>query len=160
MDREAEAKEAAILGLLAGYPSFKATDEFINALLAAVEPYSATAVADACKRFADDGVPDHDKRFVINAAELAGQARLFDGIYNTVRVPLYSGILEMDFGHGRVDMRGLTVDEQDEIMRRHGIAADGRNMALLSLDEKREALQQKAVESRKVAGVPLKLKRF
>jgi hypothetical protein len=145
---ESDAKETSILQLLAGYPQFKPTDEFVDAMLRAVESYSARAVAQACQRFSDGAVPGHDNRYVLNAMELAEQVRLFHDLDARVRVPLYSGILEMDWGRGRVDMRGLTVDEQDRIIEGHGMIGK-QNAAMLSLEEKREALKQGAIEGDK-----------
>lgn len=154
MSIESDAKEASILRLLDNYPNFKATDGFIDALLRGVEPYSARAVELACERFASGAVVGHDNRYVLNGSQLAEQARMFHEMYHCEVIPLHSGILEMDFGHGRVDMRGLTVEEQDQVIRRHGFSPDGRNLALLGLDEKRAALAQQAIEAPKATFRP------
>lgn len=56
----------------------------------------------------------------------------------------YNGLIEMDWGHGRVDLRGLTNDEQDAIIRNHGMIGIGENAkdaALMSLEEKLAALR-------------------
>lgn len=139
-----DAKEACLWSLFDGYPNFKATDEFIERVLDLLEPYSPRAVEHAVRRFGDGGVPGHNTAFVPNGPQIAEQARLFHELYTREVVPLYSGIIEMDFGHGRVDMRGLTVEEQDEVIRRHGVI-DGKNVALLSLEDKRAALKQQAL---------------
>lgn len=145
MTQDRQAKEAIILTFLDNYPLFKVTDGFIDALLRAVEPYSARSVEQACQRFADGAVSGHDNRYVINGPELAEQCRLFDDLRTRTVVPLFSGIIEMDFGHGRVDMRGLTVDEQDRVIDAHGVI-DGKNLALLSLEEKQAVLRQEKID--------------
>ncbi len=85
MSMESDAKEASILQLLDSYPSFRATDAFIEALLAAVEPYSVDAVKQACARFLAGEVDGHNNAYVVNAAELASQARMLDGVLKRYR---------------------------------------------------------------------------
>ena len=58
---------------------------------------------------------------------------------------MHTGIVDMDFGRGKVRMVGLTEAEQDKLIKLKGIMPDGRNASGLSLEEKREALNGKAL---------------
>ena len=147
--KDRDAKEAALWKLWDSYPNFKPTDAFIDSVLAAVEPYSPRAVASSVKRFLNDEVAGHESRYVPNAAQIAGQAKLFDSLYAREVIALHSGILEVDYGHGRIDLRGLTIEEQVEIMRHHGVI-NGCNLALMSLEGKKAALA--GDETKKIEG--------
>lgn len=145
-----------IVQLLEGYLSSASsvTEATIASYVAATEEYELEALRQACQRFNKGDVPGHNNAFPPSAPELAEQARLFDGILKNLRakdVPLYSGLTEIDYGSGRIDMRGLTVAEQDRIMRLGGRAPDGRSLAGMGLADIREALKAEPVA---IAGAP------
>lgn len=143
-DEETTAKEAAIFDLLAGYHQLteKLNDLFLWSFVRQVEDCRPEAVKQACDRIASGRAPGVNNNFPPTPADVASNARLFEEIAARAddRVPLYNGLLEADFGHGRVDMRGLTTDEQDRIAKLHGILPNGQNVAYLSLAEKKELL--------------------
>ncbi len=120
--------------------SFRAslTENQCLAYLDATAESSLGALEKACRAFATGVVSEFNPTFGPPSAPiLAKMARLMEPAN---LVPLYGGLLEVDFGHGRIDLRGLKIEEQDAIMRQHGKTPDGRNYALLSLDEKRAAI--------------------
>lgn len=149
MSMESDAKEAAILSLLSGFPSYRATDTFIEEALASVEAFSVEAVVRACRRYAHGEVPEHNNAFPPSVPQLVVQVRLFEGVLaysKRQEAPrLHSGILEVDCGHGKIDMRGLTVDEQDQVLRLGGKSPDGRNLAGMSVQAIVEALRAEPV---------------
>lgn len=149
MSMESDAKEAAILRMLEIYPQYRATDEFIDALVAIADGHSLQAVRLACDRFRTGQVPGHNNAYVLNGAQFAEQCALFDRAYSDVKVKLFNGLLESDWGHGRVDLRGLTAKQQDRIIDWHDITPDGRNMALMTLEEKVEAVEAPQLEGPK-----------
>lgn len=150
-EEEVTAKAAAIYDLLVGYHQLteKLTDAFLDGFVRVVDDCSPEAVRKACLRIASGRAPGVNSNFPPTPADVAISARLYQDMA-AERVPLYSGILEMDWGHGRVDMRGLTVDEQDRIIEGHG-TINGRNAAMMSLEEKREAIKQPVIEGDKRA---------
>lgn len=140
-DEEAKAaKAAAMYDLLSGY--WQLSEKLNDALLAtyerAVDKCSAEAVSLVCQRIAS-GQAGLNSSFPPTPADIAERAALLDA-GNTRPVTLLNGLIEMDFGHGRVDMRGLDDVQQDAIIRGHGMIGN-RNAALMSLDEKVEALK-------------------
>lgn len=121
----------------------------------AVADASADAVKRSCGQFLAGRVDGHNNSFLPTAAELSANARAWDRAIAQVTAdqelaklnkPIETGILTMDFGHGSVDMRGLTTDEQDVIIRSNG-KLGGRNAAFMSLEEKLAALNQEALPS-------------
>ena len=154
--RERQAREAVILKLIEGYPSLagRATRGLIDAYVDASEHCDIGALNQACKRFARGEVPGQNAAFPPTAAEVAAHAAMLDELRKQTVVRLYNGLLDMDFGHGRVDLRGLTTEEQDQI-RRDGGMIGKKNAALMSLDEKRAALRAlPAPEADKTVPVP------
>jgi hypothetical protein len=134
------AKAAAIYELLSGY--WQLAEKLNDALLAtyerAVEECDVESVALVCSRIAS-GQAGLNTSFPPTPADIAERARLLD----EGRKPspeLYNGLIEMDWGHGRVDMRGLTTEEQDVVIRAHGKLGE-LNLALVSLDGKRAAIR-------------------
>ncbi len=116
----------------------KITARTVAPYIDAVSECSLEAIERACRAFGTGAVPDWNPDYGPPVpVRLAMLARLLEP---TKSVPLYGGLLEVDFGHGRIDLRGLKIEEQDAIMRQHGKTPDGRNYALLSLDEKRAAI--------------------
>lgn len=148
--RERQAREAVILKLIEGFPSLsgRATRGLIDAYVDASEHCHVSALNQACKRFARGEVPGQNPSYPPTAAEVAAQAAMLDEHRKRTIVPLHTGVLNIDFGHGRIDMRGLTEPEQDRIIELGGKTPDGRNFALLSLADKRAALDQKALPNR------------
>lgn len=59
----------------------------------------------------------------------------------------------MDWGRGRVDMRGLTTEEQDQIIDAGGMIGK-QNAATLNLEEKRAALKGIELENKSEAPKP------
>lgn len=141
------AKEALIYGVLQGYWQIaeKLTEEFLATYVNACEDCSVESLRIVCNRIAS-GRAGLNSSFPPTPADIAGRAAMLDDTRKP-SIPLHSGILQMDWGHGTVDMRGLTVEEQDEVIRLHGRAPDGRNLALMTLDEKRAALKQEKIEA-------------
>lgn len=140
------AKEALILDLFDGYLSAKPTAENLRRYLAAVENLSVEAVARSVKQF-NDGLVDRDNRdFAPSAETFAHNAREWQRAIEKREgsdgPELHNGLIECDWGHGRVDLRGLTNAEQDMVMAANGRAPDGRSLAYMSLTEIKSALTQ------------------
>lgn len=148
-EEDRAAKSAAIYGLLAPYHQLteKLTRAFLGAFVDAVDDCRVEAVAQACKRIAQGRAPGVNSNFPPTPADVAISARLFEELAaaRENEIPLYTGIINADFGHGLVDMRGLTEAEQDKIYRLHGMSPDGRNLAFMPLEAKREALKAPAI---------------
>jgi hypothetical protein len=126
--------------------------KLLGTYVSAVEDCGADAVALVCKRISS-GQAGLNSSFPPTPADIAERAALLDA-GSKPQPLLHNGIIEMDFGHGRVDMRGLKTEEQDEIIRLNGKTPDGRNFALLSLAEKRAALDPKALPAPNRVPVP------
>lgn len=139
-DRTRAAKEAVIYGLLSGYWQLadKLTDRLLASYVDACAEVSLAAVRLVCQRI-NRGQAGLNSSFPPSPADIATRAEAVDDAQKPAP-RLFSGILSMDWGHGIVDMRGLTVDEQDLAIQLSGKSPDGRNLALMTLDEKREAL--------------------
>lgn len=135
-----DVKRVAIYNLLRGYWQLaeKLDKAMLSSYLDAVEDCSAESVVRACKRISS-GQAGLNSSFPATPADIAERAAAIDETVRE-RVPQYNGLIEMDWGHGRVDLRGLTNDEQDQIIRGHGMIGD-KNAALLSLEAKRDALR-------------------
>lgn len=136
VDMLRDAKEASIFKLLRGYWQLgeKLNAGLLETYIDAVEENSVEAVRLTCQRIAS-GQSGLNSSFPPTPADIAERATLLDSA--TKPEPgKYNGLLEMDWGHGRVDLRGLTEREQDVIIKVHGVAPDGVNFALLTLEEK------------------------
>lgn len=131
---EQHAKEAALLTTLGGFPFLAGRMDraLIDAYLAALSEFSAEAVALACRRFSDCDVPGWDPSRPPSAAQIVQQARLFTNLAEykerprLVAVPIGKplpdgmrtlGPLSVNFGHGNIDMSGMTPDEKEEVLR-------------------------------------------
>lgn len=126
--------------LLGGFNS-SVTQATVSAYTDAVRAYSTEAVRAAYEDYRDQKVAGHDYRFPPTAPLFAGRARMHQNIFDRAAgvsdgIKLYNGMLDMDFGNGRVDLRGLTAAEQDVIIANGG-RLNGKNAALLTLDQKR-----------------------
>ena len=53
-----------------------------------------------------------------------------------------NGLVEVDFGHGRINLRGLTAEEQDRILDAKGYAPNGKSLAYMPLAEIKLAMQK------------------
>lgn len=135
---DTHAKRALILGMLEAWPSGNVTSGTDAAYASAVENESREAVKVACAEFAA-GTLDRDHRFAPTGAEFAQRVRLIEtaiayrdrtappapklvsypigGEPPPGYVPL--GPLEADFGHGRIDMRGLDHRTKEYILQHH-----------------------------------------
>ncbi len=156
-----KAKKAAILSMMHGFPSSQGhiTEGTLGAYMLAVSDASAEAVKRSCGQFLAGKVPDRNNGFLPTAAELSANARAWDAAIAQVTAdqelaklnkPIENGLIQMDFGHGMVDMRGLTTAEQDAIINANGMIGGkmvdgklvgGKNAALLSLEDKRAVLR-------------------
>ena len=139
------AKKAAIYTLLTGYWQMaeRLSDELLNSYVAAVDECTPESVALICKRIAA-GQAGLNTSFPPTPADIAERAAMIDAAAKP-RIPLHNGLIEMDWGHGRVDLRGLTEAEQDKLIELRGMTPDGRNAALLTLEDKRAALRVEAL---------------
>jgi len=124
----------------------------VKGYVLALEDIDPTAVISVLTNIIKGTQKDFGRVWRPTPAEIAEWSRQAALAAHKRSVPLYSGIIETDFGHGMIDMRGLTVDEQDMVLRYKGISPDGKNLALMSLDEKREALSWKALAKTRMDG--------
>lgn len=158
-DEEAEAlaKERLILKLfkLYRYLDGKADRALTEQYLAPVLRFTTQAVALAYESIRDGGL-EEGKDWLPQVPRWVSHVRRYERA--SPPIALHNGLIQMDFGHGMVDMRGLTTEEQDQIRRQHGLTADGKNMALMSLDEKRASL--KLIEGPKAKRITPKIQRM
>jgi hypothetical protein len=166
--------------MMHGFPSSQGhiTEHTLGAYMLAVENASAEAVKRSCGQFLSGLVPDRNNGFLPTAAELSANARAWDAAIAQVTADrelarlgtkIENGLLEMDFGHGMVDMRGLSTAEQDAIINNNGMIGGtmdrghlvgAKNAALMDLETKRDALRAlPAPESDKTVPMP-KLQRM
>jgi hypothetical protein len=123
----------------------KLTDGLLLGYLRPVEDHSVEAVKLVCQRI-EAGQAGLNTSFPPTPADIAERVAAFEDAVKE-RPPLYNGLLSADFGHGLVDLRGLTNEEQDRISGLHGILPDGRNIAFLSLEEKRAVLTPESLKA-------------
>lgn len=135
MSMESDAIEIEVLRLIDSF-RFSASGAQIDAYIAAVSGYSANAVRQAVDRLVGGHV-QRNHEFMPNAPELAIQARMFHEIEQRSagapaeklvsypmgelpppgHVPL--GPLEVDAGHGRIDLRGLSHKDKEYVLTHH-----------------------------------------
>lgn len=147
---ESKAKRLKVLDTLEGYHSLIGKDltGLTNALVRAADPYPLDTVLEACKRMAQVC------KFPPTPADMTEWCEHFNAAMHPKVVELYNGLISMDFGHGSVDMRGLTTPEQEMIRRNNG-RIGGKNAALMDLETKRTALRAlPAPESDKTVPMP------
>ncbi len=144
MSSETKAKRAKILDMLDGYSNLigKELTGLTNALCREAEPYPLDVVIAATQRLG------RICRFPPTTAEVFEQCEIANAALHPKVVTLYNGMIDMNFGHGRIDMRGLSTAEQDEIIRNHGMIG-GKNAAFMSIEEKRAALNPKSIQADK-----------
>lgn len=145
MDQARDAKTVRIYRLLRGYWQLaeKLDEGLLESYVEACADVSVEAVSLACQRIAS-GQAGLNTSFPPSPADIAERASMLDAAARP-RIPLHNGLIEMDWGHGRVDLRGLTTEEQDKLIELRGMTPDGRNAALLTLEEKRASLEVKAL---------------
>lgn len=137
--------------LFSAFPSsqMNITDDTINAYVDATSAFSLDALRRSVEQFVTGRVERGNRSFVPSGEELAHNARQWQIAIDTISgddAPLqHNGIIEMDFGQGRIDMRGLTASEQDQIISAKGRAPDGRSLAYLPLAEIRQAIAPPSV---------------
>lgn len=143
LTKDVAAKATAILVMLEqGFPRSETDRPTIEGMAMACADAGPEAVARACQEFAR-GALDRDHRFPPTGAELAARARVWQGALDyrdRKEEPLYTGILDVDFGGGKVIMRGLTAAEQDRVLAAKGRTPDGRSLAYKPAAEIRKAL--------------------
>lgn len=138
------AKKIKIMELLAGYSylSGRSLDALIDQMVHVVDDCPVEAVALACDRFARGKVEGHTPGYAPGADQLAIQAGLFrDALAQIERnkaptpklisVPIGQplpdgvvreiGIEDVDFGHGKINMRGMSTAEKEAIMANKGL---------------------------------------
>ncbi len=129
------AKEAAILDMLERFLMGRPQDikAPLAVLLKAAAPYPLVAVAEACRAFSEAEVP-RNNAFLLNAVEFVGEIKRhlpavhdpedFRDMRNLVAyrgelppgmVP--AGIVNVDFGAGKIDMTKLTFAEQERTLK-------------------------------------------
>lgn len=145
VDEEAEtlAKETVLLSLYKLYryldgKTEKALRELTREYLPPLDRFTSKATRQAYEAIRDGDVPEAVE-WLPSVPRWVGLVKTFDRAQRGPLVLLHNGLIDMDFGHGRIDMRGLTEKEQDRVIALGGVIS-GRNMALLSLDEKRASL--------------------
>lgn len=126
----------------------------------ATESVSLEALGRSVEQFAS-GKVDRNNAFPPSSAELAENARAWaDALHKRAALDgpkLHNGLLNVDFGRGSIDMRGLTNDEQDKIMSLGGVAPNGESFAGMALEHIKAALNQgdlAAVEGGKTFAMP------
>lgn len=145
METDRTARLKMIRTMLAGFPSSASgiTELTPAAYLMALEGYSNQAVADACKYF----LRPSSRTYPPPANELAQIAEMMSGgahdpddatdMRNLTGYPIGelpppgmvpAGQVSIDYGHGRIDMRRLSHEEQERVFKTHRaperIAAD------------------------------------
>lgn len=145
---EAEAKEALILTLFDAYPSSgqQVSASRVATYVDAVSGLSVEAVRRSVEQFVTGNVDRENRDFAPSgeafAANVREWQRALDLRAGNDEPELHNGLIEMDFGAGRIDMRGLTNAEQDQIIAAKGRAPDGRSLAYMPLVEIKAALVQ------------------
>lgn len=139
-----KAKKIKILDMLSGYSNLIGKDltGLTKALAREADPYPLDVVTAAAEHL------PRVCKFPPTQADVFEACERFNAMLHPKVTELYNGLLEMDWGHGKVDMRGLTVSEQDIIIKNHGMIG-GKNAAMMSLEQKREAIRNPAITADK-----------
>lgn len=133
--------------LFSGYLSsqMNVTEDNLAAFVDATKDVSLDALTRSVDQFASGRV-ERNNAFPPSSAELAENAREWQRAIEKRAghdgPEMHNGLIEMDFGQGRIDMRGLTNAEQDAIIANKGCAPNGRSLAYMSLPEIKLALEQ------------------
>lgn len=158
MVKDKTAREAVILGLFDGFPSSQTniTEGNLGAYVEATASVSLEALQRSMQQFVS-GKVERNNAFVPSAPEFAENARAWEGALAkraSQSVELHTGLLNMDWGRGSIDMRGLTEAEQDAVIATKGVTADGRSMSGLPIEAIREALGGVQIEQSKRVVAP------
>ena len=140
-----DAKELMILDLFDGWLNARPSADNVRAYLAELEPFDLDAVRRSVKQFRSGRVEGHNMDFPPSAPQLTANVREWQKALdarNDTGPEMHNGLIECDWGHGRVDLRGLTTAEQDQIIAAKGRAPDGRSLAYMPLADIRAALAQ------------------
>ena len=154
---DALAKEALILDLFDRWPNFAPSADTIRAYVADLDGMSVEAVRRSVDQFRS-GLVDRNNAFVPASPEVVANVREWQRAIDSRDDPgptLHNGLLNVDFGRGSIDMRGLTAEEQDKVMDMKGVASNGRSMAGMSLAQIREEVAQVPVIGPRKVAVPL-----
>ena len=124
------AKESMVLRLFQRFPSLASKDQSsINMLVSGytdgLAEYSVEAVTRACRDFAQGAVEGYNIEYPPTGPQMAARARLWHQALRPKEDSprLYNGLLSVDFGDGRIDLRGMTAEQQDAVLRNKGIPA-------------------------------------
>lgn len=111
------ARKALIIKLANNYDwsSSNFTKGQLDAMLEATADCSLEGLATAIEQFMAGRVSDHNNARMPSGAELAVKARLYAPA--EPRIPLFNGVINSDWGHGAIDLRGLTREQQDRVER-------------------------------------------
>lgn len=137
IEDEALAKEALILSLFRGYLYLigKVSAASTKSYLDALETVPLGAVKQAVERILSPNGPEQWRTYAPSAPDLAAYAALFDrpgptgegdGLisYRMGELPppgyVPLGPIDVDFGHGRINMRGLSHAQKEAIMQNKG----------------------------------------
>lgn len=147
--------------LFSGYLSsqMNVTEDNLAAFVDATKDVSLEALRRSVEQFST-GKVERNNAFPPNSAEVAENARLWQHALDGLKVEpvtLHNGLLNVDYGRGSIDMRGLTNAEQDAVMALSGLAPDGQSMAGMSLEGIKQAITQNdrmAVDGTKSFSMP------
>ena len=132
--------------LFSAFPSMAASTEAAQVYLSVVADYRLEALRGAVQRFVRGEVLDHNGRFVPSTAELARVVRDVDlRIDENEMFRLYGPSTYVDFGHGRIDERGLTAEQKDLVFSLHGELPDGTPLGRLTIEQRQKVLNRKAL---------------
>ena len=114
--------------MMSGFPSSQSsiTEETIRAYAFSTEDYPIEVLRLACKRFATGVVPGHNNAFMPSAAEISEECRHLEELEKSIhaaRIPQNPehGMINVDFGHGKIDLRDKTMAQVDEIFAIKGL---------------------------------------
>jgi len=111
----------------------------------ATKDVSLEALTRSVEQF-KSGRVERNNSFPPAAAEVAENARQWqralDSRASNSGPPLHNGLLEMDWGQGMVNLRGLTNAEQDQVIAAKGVGPDGRSLAYMPVEQIRVAISQ------------------
>lgn len=133
-----------MLDLFDNWPTASPSAENVRAYVNAVEAFTVEAVQRSVRQFGS-GLVERNNAFVPAAPEFADNCRQWQAALDSRGAKdevLHNGLLDSDFGHGRVNMRGLTKEEQDRIIAANGYGPDGKSLAYRPVEEIRTVLQQ------------------
>lgn len=146
MAQDKTAREALMVKLFSGYLSsqMNITEDNLAAFIEATKDVSLEALTLSVDQFASGRV-ERNNSFPPNSGEVAANAREWQRAIEKRAgqdgPEMHNGLIECDWGHGRVDLRGLTNAEQDLVMAGKGFV-NGKNLAYLPLQEIRSVIEQ------------------